>query len=209
MTKKEEISKKVNNKNAILLLSVFVLIFSLIVIVLPKTDKIDQLEQKVKSDSQYSVEYKHGVSYTDSVYGVKIEFPEGVNSYKYKEYKWPSHLRAYNPIFEKTFASNNNKFNFETGNFYLSNDNPQTLGDLISYKVYDIKKCNDSITDSNEDKFCKKYVYTTELSGITKDDYEPYSYWIRNDNYVIMFGIIDEDIKSVNSKYKLSVSKTD
>mgnify|MGYP001576758469 CR=1 FL=1 len=203
MTKKKE-TQKINNKNIILLLSVVVLIFSLIVIFLPKTDKIDQLEQKVKSDSQYSVEYKHGVSYTDSVYGVKIEFPEGVNSYKYKEYKWPSHLRAYNPIFEKTFASDSNKFNFETGNFYLDNDNVQTLGNLISYKVHDIKKCEDSIKDSYEDKFCENYAYSTATSGKV-DDYKPYSYWIRNNKYVIFFGIVDEDIQSKTSVYNLSL----
>lgn len=206
MAKKKEITKvNKNNKTTILLLSVLVLIFSVVVIFLSQSNKADLPKKDLESNNQNSMIYKYGITYTDSTYGVKIEFPEGVNSYKYKEYKWPSHLRAYNPIFEKTFASASNKFNFETGNFYLNNDNIQTLGNLISYKVHDIKKCEDSISDSHEDKFCKNYAYSVESSGTTKDDYEPYSYWIRNNKYIIFFGIVDEDIQSQTSVYNLSL----
>lgn len=199
MTKKNEITKVYKNKKyTILLLSAIVFILSVTVVFLSQSSKADLPKKDLESNNQDSVVYKYGVTYTDSTYGVKIEFPEGVNNYKYKEYKWPSHEHVYNPIFEKTFASGNNKFNFETGNFYLSYDNLQTLGDLISYQVYDIKNCNDA-------QFCQKYVYSKESSGIVKNGYEPYTFWMRNDNYLIMFGVLNEEITSEDSKYKLSV----
>jgi hypothetical protein len=199
MVKKKEISKVGKNKKyEILLLSVLVLVFSSAIIALYQSSKSEISKQKNETNKQEQINYKYGVSYTDSKYGVKIEFPEGIKTYEYKEYKWPSHEHVYNPIFEKTFASGKNQFNFETGNFYLSNDNPQTLGDLISYQVYDIKNCNDT-------QFCQKYVYSKESSGIIKNGYEPYTFWMRNKNYVIMFGILNADIKSAESTYKLSV----
>lgn len=199
MTKKNEIAKVVKYKKyTILLLSILVLIVSMVVIALSQSNKVNLSKQNIEINSENLMNYKYGVTYTDPVYGVEIEFPDGVKAYEYKEYKWPSHEHVYNPIFEKTFASSKSKFNFETGNFYLSNDNPQTLGDLISYQVYDMKNCNDA-------QFCQKYVYSKESSGIIKNGYEPYTFWMRNKNYLIMFGILNVDIKSAESTYKLSV----
>lgn len=158
------------------------------------TFKVDQTKN---INSIASESYKYGISYVDSTYGLKIDFPADIIKFKSKEYKWSNHKNVYNPIFEKTFASDINKFNYETGNFYQNYNNPQTLGNLISYQVYDIKNCNDV-------SFCNKYVYTTETSGIIIDGYKPYTYWMRNDNYLFMFGIVNDDVKSANSKYKLS-----
>lgn len=175
-----------------------VLIISAVAVFLSQPDKVNLPIQEVQNSSQYRMDYKYGVTYTDSTYGVKIEFPEGINSYKYKEYKWPSHERVYNPIFEKAFATEKSKFDYFPGSFYLSYDNPVSYGDLILYSVYDIKNCNDA-------QFCQKYVYSEESSGIVKDGSKPYTFWMRNDNYLIMFGVLNEVITSENSKYKISV----
>ena len=199
MKKNQAYTNLINKKSyAILFFILFVFTVFIIFIFISKLSKDNATKQDINNNYQYQVDYKYGVMYVDSVYGVKIEFPEGVNSYKYKEYKWPSHKHVYNPIFEKTFATASNKFNFETGNFYLSNDNPQTLGDLITYSVYDIKNCDDA-------NFCQKYVYNEKKSGVVVNGYEPYTFWMRNDNYLIMFGVLNEKITSENSRYKLSV----